>query len=48
MSKHNTLKKVAAAAVVIGTAMYVANEYIVKKATEKNYLHQRWRVGGRF
>lgn len=36
MSKHNTLKKVAAAAVVLGTAMYVANEYITKKATEKN------------
>lgn len=36
MSKHNTLKKVAAAAVVLGTAMYVVNEYITKKATEKN------------
>ena len=36
MSKHNTLKKIVAAAVVVGTAMYVANEYIMKKATEKN------------
>lgn len=40
MSKHNTLKKIVAATVVIGTAMYVANEYIMKKATEKGLLNK--------
>ncbi len=38
MSKHNTLKKIVAATVVIGTAMYVANEYIIKAATSKDLL----------
>lgn len=38
MSKHNTLKKIVTATVVIGTAMYVANEYIMKIATSKNLL----------
>lgn len=38
MSKHNTLKKIIAVTVVVGTAMYVANEYIMKIATAKNLL----------
>lgn len=38
MSKHNTLKKIVTATVVIGTAMYAANEYIMKVATSKNLL----------
>ena len=41
MSKHNTLKKIAATAVVIGTAMYVANEYIIKKQQKKIYLKEK-------
>ena len=36
MSKHNTLKKIVLTTIVLGTAMYAANEYIIKKATEKN------------
>jgi len=38
MGKHSTLKKIVAATVVVGTAMYVANEYIMKHATSKNLL----------
>ena len=38
MGKHNTLKKIVAATVVLGTAMYAANEYIIKFATSKNLL----------
>lgn len=38
MEKHNTLKKVVVAAVVVGTAMHVANEYIIKIATSKDLL----------
>ena len=38
MGKHSTLKKIFAATVVVGTAMYVANEYIMKLATSKNLL----------
>ncbi len=38
MSKHNTLKKIIGATIVVGTAMYVANEYIMKLATSKNLL----------
>ena len=38
MGKHRTLKKIVAATIVVGTAMYVANEYIIKIATSKNLL----------
>ena len=38
MSKHNTLKKIMITAAVVGTAMYVANEYIMKLATSKELL----------
>ena len=38
MGKHSTLKKIVAATIVVGTAMYVANEYIIKIATSKNLL----------
>ena len=30
MAKHNTLKKIVVATVMIGTAMHVANEFIMK------------------
>ena len=36
MAKHNTLKKFVVATVMIGTAMHVANEFIMKIATSKN------------
>ena len=29
MAKHNTLKKIVVATVMIGTAMHVANEFIM-------------------
>ena len=32
MAKHNTLKKIIVAAVLVGGAMYAANEYIMKKS----------------
>ena len=38
MSKHNTLKKIIAATIVVGAAMHAANEYIIKKATAKDLL----------
>lgn len=38
MSKHNTLKKIVVTAVVLGTAMHVANEYIMKIATSKDLM----------
>lgn len=38
MGKHSTLKKLVTATIVIGTAMHVANKYIVKYATAKNLL----------
>ena len=38
MAKHNTLKKIVVATVMIGTAMHVANEFIMKIATSKNLL----------
>lgn len=38
MSKHNTLKKIVVTAVVLGTAMHVANEYIMKLATSKDLM----------
>lgn len=38
MAKHNTLKKILVATVLVGGAMYAANEYIIKKSTEKNLL----------
>ena len=38
MGKHSTLKKIITATAVIGTAIYVANEYIIKVATSKNLL----------
>lgn len=38
MSKHSTLKKIVVATVVIGTAMHVANEYMMKIATSKDLL----------
>ena len=40
MGKRNTLKKIVVAAVVVGTAMHVANEYIMKIATSK-YLMKK-------
>lgn len=36
--KHNTLKKMFVATVFLGSAMHVANEYIIKKATAKDLL----------
>ena len=38
MAKHNTLKKIVVATVMIGTAMHVANEFIMKIATSKDLL----------
>lgn len=38
MSKHNTLKKIVVTAAVLGTAMYAANQYIIKTATAKKLL----------
>ena len=38
MSKHHTLKKIVVAAVVVGTAMHIANEYIMKFANSKDLL----------
>lgn len=38
MAKNNILKKIVVATVALGTAMYVANEYIMKLATSKNLL----------
>lgn len=38
MSKHSTLKKIIVASVVIGSAMHIANEYIMKIATSKDLL----------
>ena len=38
MAKHSTLKKILVATVVIGGAMYAANEYIMRKSTIKNLL----------
>lgn len=38
MSKNNTLKKLVLATIVIGTAMHVVNEYIIKIANSKNLL----------
>ena len=38
MGKHSTLKKVIAATVILGSAMHVANEYIIKISTSKNLL----------
>ena len=40
MSKHNTLKKLITATVVVGTAMYAVNEYIIKTASSKNLLNK--------
>ena len=39
MSKHSTFKKIVATAVVTGAAMYLANKYIIDKATEKDLLN---------
>ncbi len=38
MSKHNTLKKIIITTAVLGTAIHVANEYIMKIATSKDLL----------
>ena len=38
MTKHNTFKKIIVAAILVGGAIYAANEYIIKKSTEKNLL----------
>lgn len=38
MSKHHTLKKIVVATVVVGTAMHIANEYIMKFANSKDLL----------
>ena len=38
MAKHNTLKKIIVATVLIGGAMYAANEYIMKCSIAKNLL----------
>ena len=38
MAKHNTLKKIIVATVLVGGAMYAANEYIMKCSTAKNLL----------
>lgn len=38
MKKNNTFKKIVAGIVVTGTAMHLANKYIIKKATSKNLL----------
>lgn len=40
MSKRNIAKKIIAATVVVGTAMYIANKYIIKYATSKNLLKE--------
>lgn len=39
MGKRNTFQKIIISAAVIGTAMYAANKYIFKKATEKDLLN---------
>lgn len=36
--KNNTFKKIVAATVVLGTAMHVSNQYMIKKATIKDLL----------
>ncbi len=36
--KHSILKKLIAASIVLGTAIYITNEYIIKKATSKDLL----------
>lgn len=38
MSKHHTLKKILVTTAVLGTAMHIANEYIMKNAIAKNLL----------
>ena len=38
MAKHNTLKKIIIATVLVGGAMYAANEYIMKSSITKNLL----------
>ena len=38
MSKNHTFRKIVVATALIGTAMYVANEYIMKIATSKDLL----------
>ena len=38
MSKYHTLKKIVVAAVVVGTSMHIANEYIMKFANSKDLL----------
>ena len=38
MSKNHTFRKIVVAAALIGTAMYIANEYIMKIATSKDLL----------
>lgn len=38
MGKHHTLKKIIVAAVAVGTAMHLANEYIIKIANSKDLL----------
>ena len=38
MSNRNIVKKIVAATVVVGTAMYFANKYIIKYATSKDLL----------
>ena len=40
MGKHSTLKKIIGATLVVGTAMYVANEYIIKYAVSKKLLNK--------
>ena len=38
MSKNHTLRNVIITAAVVGTAMHVANEFIMKYATSKDLL----------
>ncbi|WP_407415347.1 hypothetical protein [Methanobrevibacter sp.] len=38
MSKNHTFRKIVVATALIGTAMYVANEYLIKVATSKDLL----------
>ena len=38
MGKHSTLKKIIVTAAFVGTALHVANEYIIKNATAKDLL----------
>ena len=38
MSKNHTFRKIVVATALIGTAMYIANEYIMKIATSKDLL----------